>query len=258
MRDMPQEVLPYYGLVFAALAAALLCSMRERDDARWAWVACAATLAPLTLMALWQVRSAAAANAIAAALVPAALLRAYAVPPERALFLGLGRAALIAAFLLNPLSLIGIGAAGARLLDAAGAPQRPVMIADGPGTCRRASDYAPLAGLPRGLVAAFIDAGPYLLLETPHDALAAPYHRNIRGNAAMFDIFLAGPDDAGKRLSALGVAYVAFCPGSPERYTYAAVAPDGLAAALGRGEAPAFLERIPLAGSDLDVYRVRR
>jgi hypothetical protein len=258
IHDLPQEVLPYYGLLFGALAAGLWRCSREHNDARWVWIACIAVLAPLILMALWQVRSAAAANAIAAAMVPAALVRAYAVAAERAMFFGLGRAALIAALLVNPLSLIGIGAASARVIDAAGGRERPPAIANGPGTCRRTADYAPLARLPRGLVAAFIDAGPYLLMETPHAALAAPYHRDIKGNAGMFDIFLSPPGEAAAHLSALGVTYVAFCPGSPERYTYAATAPDGLAAALGRGEIPVFLERIRLDGTDLAVYRVQR
>ena len=59
-------------------------------------------------------------------------------------------------------------------------------------------------------------------------------------------------------MAAHGIDNVAFCPGAPERYDYAASAPAGLAAALGRGDVPGFLERIPLAGTDLAVYRVRR
>ena len=132
------------------------------------------------------------------------------------------------------------------------------MISDGPGTCRSPSDYAPLARLPRGLVLGFIDAGPMILMETPHSVLAAPYHRNLKGNAAMFDVFLGRPGEAGARLAALGVDYVAFCPGAPERHNYAAAAPEGLAAALSRGEIPDALERIPLEGTDLMVFRRRR
>ena len=256
IHDLPQEVLPYYGLVFGASRSACTVACANATTCAGVGSRAAPYSVPLTLMALWQIRSAAAANAIAAALVPAALVRAYAVSAERAVFLGLGRTALIVALLINPLSLIGIGAAGARAVDIASRRERPAVIADGPGTCRRAADYAPLARLPRGLVAAFVDSGPYLLMETPHDALAAPYHRDIKGNAGMFDIFLSPPGAAAAHLSALRIAYLAFCPGSPERYTYAAEAPDGLAAALGRGEVPAFLERIPLEGTDLTVYRV--
>jgi hypothetical protein len=257
-RDLPQDVLPTYGLIFAALAAGLYRAFRESADARWPWIAGTVVLVPLTLMALWQVRSAAAANAIAAALVPAALVRAFVAPAERVVFLGLGRGALLAALATNPMSLAGMSFAAAGAIDAIAARERPAIIADGPDTCRRMADYAPLARLPRGLVAAFIDAGPYLLLQTPHAALAAPYHRDIKGNAAMFDIFLARPDQASAILSALGVTYIAFCAGSPEHYTYAAAAPDGLAAALGRGEVPQFLDRIPLAGTELALYRVQQ
>ncbi len=70
-------------------------------------------------------------------------------------------------------------------------------------------------------------------------------------------IFLEPANSAQAALAALGIDYVAFCPGAPERHNYAAAAPDGLAAALGRGEVPDFLERIPLDGTNLSVYRPR-
>jgi hypothetical protein len=153
--------------------------------------------------------------------------------------------------------LIAVGSAAARSAEIVAHAKPPTVIADGPGTCRRTADYAPLASLPPGLVLAFVDAGPFLLLETPHAVLAAPYHRNVRGNAAMLDVFLAAPQEAKARLAALGVDYIAFCPGAPERYNYVRSAPEGLAATLTRGETPAFLERIPLGGTDLVVYRRR-
>ena len=73
----------------------------------------------------------------------------------------------------------------------------------------------------------------------------------------MFEVFLGRPDDAGARLAARGVDYVAFCPGAPERHNYAAAAPEGLAAALSRGEVPEALEPVPIEGTDLAVYRRR-
>ena len=73
-----------------------------------------------------------------------------------------------------------------------------------------------------------------------HSVLAAPYDRN-NGNSAMLDVMLARPDKAAAKLAALGVDYVAFCPGSPENYNYAAAAPEGLAAVLSRSEVPDFL-----------------
>jgi hypothetical protein len=96
-----------------------------------------------------------------------------------------------------------------------------------------------------------------ILMETVHSVLAAPYHRNVKGNIATFDIYMGRPDEAGARLAALGADYIAFCPGSPDRHNYAATAPKGLAAALARGEIPNDLERIPLEGTDLMVFRRR-
>jgi hypothetical protein len=94
----------------------------------------------------------------------------------------------------------------------------------------------------------------------PAPARAPPTTRRSRakGNGEMFDIFLGAPSEAPARLQALGIDYVAFCPGAPERYTYVKTAPDGLVAALARGEIPEFLEPVPLAGTDLLVYRPRR
>jgi hypothetical protein len=257
LHDLPQDVLPYYGLPAAGLVLGLVQCLRERDDQRWTWIVGVSVLAVLSVVAAWEVRAGAAANAVAIALVPAALVRGLQTHDSRAVFLGLGRAVLVAAVLLNPLALIAIGRAAARAVEAASGTHPPTVIADGPGTCQRRADYAPLARLPRGLVLAFIDAGPFLLMETPHAVLAAPYHRDTRGNAAMFDVFLGTPSDAAARIAALGVDYIAFCPGAPDRYSYAASAPDGLAAALGRGEVPDFLERVALDGTDLMVLRPR-
>jgi hypothetical protein len=257
LRDLPQEVLPYYGLPAAGLMLGIARCWRDTGEARWSWIIGLIVLATLFVFSLWLVRGAVAANALAVALLPAALTRMSTTPGRRS-YLGLSRGALIAALLLNPLSLIAIGAAGARAAAIFGGTHRPAVLSAGPGTCQQASDYAPLASLPKGLVLGFIDAGPLLLMTTPHAVLAAPYHRNIKGDGTMLDVLLGPVGAARAQLARLGVDYVAFCPGAPERHIYAAAAPDGLAAALGRGEVPDFLERIPLEGTPLAVYRARR
>jgi hypothetical protein len=255
MRDLPQEVLAYYGLPITGIVLGLIQCARETGDRRWGFIAATAVLAVATLIAFWQVRGGATANAIALALVPAALVARFPAKDSGGVFLGLGRVVLIAAAILNPLALIAIGKGAVWGAERAAGLRRPAIVSDGPGTCSRAADYAALAQLPRGRVLAFIDAGPFVLMETPHSVFAAPYHRNVRGNAAMLDLFLGRPDNT--RVAALGVDYVAFCPGAPERHNYAAAAPDGLAAVLGRGETPDFLERIPRERTDLVLYRRR-
>jgi hypothetical protein len=257
MRDLPHEVLAYYGLPAAGLALGLWRSRREAED-RWRWMTCTAVLAVLCAVAAWELRATAAANVLAMVMVPAALIRALPASASGQVYFGISRPALLSAALLSPPALIVIGNTGAQAVEALRGTTRPKVISDGPGTCRRSADYAPLAHLPQGRVAAFIDAGPFLLMETPHSVLAAPYHRNIEGNLAMLDIFLARPQDAAARIAALGVDYVAFCAGAPERYNYVAAAPEGLAAVLNRGETPPFLERVPLEGTDLAVFKPRR
>ena len=159
---------------------------------------------------------------------------------------------------LNPVTLVVLGSGAAHAVMATDVAAPKIVESGDAGTCQRASDYAPLATLPRGQVLAFIDAGPFILLNSEQTVLAAPYHRNQAGNLAMLDMFLAAPDDAKARMATRGIDYVAFCPGAPERYNYVAAAPDSLVAALSKNQPPGFLDRIPADATDLVIYRVRR
>jgi hypothetical protein len=172
------------------------------------------------------------------------------------LTLGLKPAAAGLALVFNPVALILAGQAA----NAGGgifARERVELVSQGPGTCRRAGDYAVLDTVPRGRVLAFIDAGPMILLQTPHAVLAAPYHRNNSGNLAMLEIMLGPPADAVARLAALQVDYVAFCPGAAERHIYARAAPNSLAAALATGTPPAGLAPLDRGDDEIKVYRVQ-
>ena len=258
LQNKPHMVLSLYGLIVAGLAAGIYYSIRLDKDARWAWVASVIVLAPLTVMTLWQVRSGIAGNAIAIPLVAAAVVQIHSRRGEREVFLGMGRTALVLLTLCNPLSLIAIGNVTERAINAMSGRERPTEVADGPGTCVGTTDYIALQQLPRGLVAAFIDAGPFILTATSHSVLAAPYHRNFRGAGKTYDIFLSLPEVAARHLAALNVSYVALCPGAAEAQIFAEAAPEGLAADLGRGKIPTFLERIALEQTKLMVYRVVR
>jgi hypothetical protein len=155
-------------------------------------------------------------------------------------------------------TLLALGNGLARAVGADAVTKQRIISSGAAGTCQRARDYTPLARLPRGRVLAFIDSGPFILLESNLAVFAAPYHRNQAGNVAMLDMFLSAPDDAQRLMAEHDIAYVVFCRGAPESYNYAANAPAGLAAALRRGNVPSFLERISLDDTDLIVYRLRR
>jgi hypothetical protein len=257
LRDLPQQVPAYFGIPVAAVGLGIARCIRERDEKKWNWIACTASVGVLLLISVWEIRGAGGANALSAALLPAALLQMMSARKNRASWLGVPRPALIALLVLNPATLVAFGSGAAQAFTVA-ASSRQIIASGDTGTCQQPADYAPLKALPPGLVLAFIDSGPFILMETSHGVLAAPYHRNQTGNTAMFDMLLATPEQAYKRIIARGVDYVAFCPGAPERYNYANAAPNGLVAALANDQPPGFLERMPFGDSGLVVYRVRR
>ena len=123
--------------------------------------------------------------------------------------------------------------------------------------CHRAADYDRLAALPAGGVLAVSNLGAPILRYTPHRVLAGPYHRNVDGNLLAIRAFMEGEASALAIVREQGIAYVALCPGNDETKTFAAWAPDGFLAELGRSTAPGWLE--PLAdggGGALTIYRV--
>ncbi len=92
--------------------------------------------------------------------------------------------------LLTPAAL-SIGAIS--IADAAGINERENFNRPDREACLRTENYAPLARLPAGLVAADIDFGPFLLALTPHSVLAAPYHRLSKGIIMAHQAFVASP-----------------------------------------------------------------
>jgi hypothetical protein len=116
---------------------------------------------------------------------------------------------------------------------------------------------APLAELPPARVVASFDMGSHILAHTPHSVFAAPYHRDNHGNRIAADAFLAPPEKAEAILRAAGAELVVWCPRAKPPSSLVTTAPNGLAAMLARGEAPAWLTRKPLAGTTLLVFALR-
>lgn len=113
-----------------------------------------------------------------------------------------------------------------------------------------------LAQLPAGSIVAPVNLGPYITALTPHSVLSGPYHRLDSQIVETFAIFASAAPEAERRLDTLLPRYVVHCPGAM-RYGDAAAPADSLQTILERGEIPVFLERIPLAGTPLMVFRLR-
>jgi hypothetical protein len=118
--------------------------------------------------------------------------------------------------------------------------------------CSEVKGFAPLAALPAGVVLSEINLGPHLIANTPHTAIAAPYHRLAPSILAAHEAFAALPAAAAARVRALGATYVVDCPGS-----YMGVPAGSFGWGLRRGEVPAWLEPVPATGTKLVIYRVR-
>ncbi len=121
--------------------------------------------------------------------------------------------------------------------------------------CISQKSYAPLDGLPPGLVLALPDLGPFLLVFTKHSVMAGPYHRNNHGNRSMFDILMARPDEAKAMLRSAGVRYIAICDAKNKDGILKQRAPEGLSAAIANETPLDWLKPVPLE-TPISVFEV--
>ncbi|WP_028757856.1 hypothetical protein [Rhizobium sp. BK212] len=125
-------------------------------------------------------------------------------------------------------------------------------------SCTSQEALAPLAGLPAGLVSAPSEMGVPILRFTQNRVLSAPYHRNQGGMLTELHIGLAEPQEAEAFLTGAGVTVLAFCLKDPQTREIAKLKPDGLYAALGKGNIPPYLEPLPKpADAGVQFFRYR-
>lgn len=125
---------------------------------------------------------------------------------------------------------------------------RPVISS----ACYDTAAYRQLAAQPPGLVLGGIDLGSFVLANTPHSVVTAPYHRMSWGIYAAHQAMAASPNEAEARVRALKVDYVVDCPTAP-----LTSGPSSLEASLRRGLVPSWLDPLPAKGQVLKTYRVR-
>ncbi|MFL6835845.1 MAG: hypothetical protein ACJ8FZ_00865 [Bradyrhizobium sp.] len=247
----PQKLLGYYAFPLLTLGLCLACMIRGTPQTRFRWIVSTVTLAALFAVSLWELRGAAAANIVAAPLcvIGTVELRAGAAA---------GWPLLRTALLVSPATLGGIGFAAWPAL-AAGTGGDKIAMADPIASCQTISSAAPLATLPPGRVMAPIDSGPAILAATGHSVFAGPYHRNNDGNLVMVHTMTATPEAARAMLGERQVDYILTCNRSPDQEDLVRLAPDGLAAHLGRGDAPDYLEPVlAVSKPGWTVWRVRK
>jgi hypothetical protein len=86
--------------------------------------------------------------------------------------------------------------------------------------CRSSRNLPVLNKAPPGLIAAELDFGPFIVANTHHSTLAAPYHRIDKAILALFAIHKAETAEvAERRLREAGVTYVLHCVPKPAAAT---------------------------------------
>lgn len=129
--------------------------------------------------------------------------------------------------------------------------------ARGAADCFARGALSSIAQKEPSLTLASIDVGAFVLLQTRHRVLSAPYHRNVAGNKEAIEIFLADPAAARARAKAAGVRFVVICRLAGDAQRLAARAPTGLAARLLRDEEIDWLASLNEAGSILRIFEAR-
>jgi len=123
--------------------------------------------------------------------------------------------------------------------------------------CFATANYAPLAKLEPGLIAADVSFGPYILALTPHSALAAPYHRLSSGIVTAHRLLAASPGEARAIALEANVNYIAVCGPRPPDGLLEPARSQSLWAGLRGGVVPDWLRPVE-AGPAFAVYRVVR
>ncbi|MBO9517766.1 MAG: hypothetical protein J7493_06830 [Porphyrobacter sp.] len=124
--------------------------------------------------------------------------------------------------------------------------------------CNLSEPVGFLNSLPPSTILAPLDLGPAVLEQTHHSVIATAHHRAVHAMRDDIAAFMADPEEAHRIVQAHRVKYVFLCTDMPEIGLRARTAPNGLAAKLVKGQAPDWLERVPLeTSSEWQLWRVR-
>jgi hypothetical protein len=132
----------------------------------------------------------------------------------------------------------------------------PTVVPTQSAPCHHGREVADLGRLPPALMFAPLDITPDLLAWTEHRAIGSGYHRNDAAIHRVMATFMADPNSARASVMASGARYVAGCPGENETELYKKNAPNGLWSRLERGDRFDWLQRVPIPGSPVLVWRV--
>jgi hypothetical protein len=235
-----------------ALWTAVRLAKSSDDWLRDFWIDYALLLAASLLISIFVARAGAVTGALAA--VPLGwqirewirAARRIAQPTKRALALAGVALVLVPAM---PVTLFTM---------AVPATASPLANTTRTSSCMLQEAAPALDALPKGEILAPLDIGPMLVYATKHGVIATGHHRGSEAMRQTISAFLGSDEEAHELLRKRGTSYVAICPDLGEPALYIARAPDGFAASLVNGKAPAWLEPVPMEqGIGLKIWKVK-
>lgn len=238
----PEVAIGYSGLMVAGIAASLWRWHSTRDG-YWS-VLLAFQIAALAL-SMAQLR-----GAYAGAILAAPALAAVIAAARRR-----GSAWLTAAWLGSAGMLYPLAATAFIPQPEVSAPASPAVQAG--GGCTSPEALAEIGALAEGRLIAPLDLGAYALASSRLTVLGAPYHRNNKGNLAVYRFFLGTPDQARSIAGTWRLHYVALCSDSFVELG-AGVTGDRrhLLAQLRQGRIPPWMRPIGQNSSGLSLFVV--
>ena len=249
--------LPAYAIavgVPALLATAVVVTrLWTMPQQRAEWAALLVFLLCTSLVMLAQVRGA------RLAVMPAMPAAAWLVVTARRRYLDTPRLGAIAGLVLSWLAFAGVVLSLLVSAVVNVVPGRPRQMAEARASkepCLLPSAFADLAALPPERIMTPIDLGAHLLLYTPHEVVAAPYHRNQQGVRDAYRFFNDPIATARAIIEARGIGLVVLCPAMAELKGLPSRAEDSFANLYAEGKLPSWLQDVSLPGATLQVFAV--
>ncbi len=249
--------IPAYALgiaipVLIGLVGAGLAIWKDRPN-RLQWLILFIFALTTALIMLAQVRGA------RLAIMPAIPAMAWLIVLARRAYLENPRprqvVALVAAWLGSSgvLLMLGIGA----VLNLMPQQQSTTVAETGSdrASCLASAVYADLRGLPPERIMAPIDLGSHILLETSHDVVAAPYHRNQAGVLDAFRFFNGTADQARAIATERGLGLLVTCPAMAEMRSLAVQEEGTMLNRLSNDNLPDWLADVSLGGP-IRIYAI--
>ncbi len=217
------------------------------------WAALLVFLVCTALVMLAQVRGA------RLAVMPAMPAAAWLIFVARQRYVATPRLGAVAGLVLSWLAFAGVVMSLLVTAVVNVVPGRPQQMAEARASkepCLLPEAFADLAALPPERVMTPIDLGAHMLLYTPHEVVAAPYHRNQQGVRDAYRFINDPIATARAIIDARGIGLLVLCPAMAELKGLPSRAPDSFANLYAEGKLPTWLRDVSLPGATLQVFAV--